>query len=103
MSTSESVTRKLSTTADVSTAVVMAVADTTDTPPDELPPLYDVIDPDALDTIFQSGRVGRSGAGIHVTFTMAGCTVSVRDGNVTVTPDSESTAEQLTAQRARET
>lgn len=89
MSTTEPTTQHLSTTTDVSSTVVMAVADATDTSPFELPPLYDSIDPDALDELFQSSGDGRSRSGIHVTFTMAGCTVTVADGAVTVTVDSE--------------
>lgn len=39
-----------------STAVVTAVAEEADTDPDTLEPLYEVIDPDALDTIIASTR-----------------------------------------------
>lgn len=102
MSVTEPVTQPLSTTANVSTTVVLAVAATTNTPADELPPLYDVIDPDALNAIFQSHGDGRPRTGIHVTFTMAGCTVSIRDGAVTVTPDSESATERPAAQPVQE-
>lgn len=33
-------------------AIVTAVADATDTDPQDLPPLYDVVDPDALNSLF---------------------------------------------------
>ena len=89
MSTTEPTIQHLSTTPDVSSAVVLAVADATDTSPFELPPLYDSIDPDALDAVFQSGVDGRSRSEISVTFTMAGCTVTVDASAVTVTVDSE--------------
>jgi hypothetical protein len=36
-------------------AVVNALADVTDTPPLELPPLYDSIDPDTLDNVTDYG------------------------------------------------
>jgi hypothetical protein len=36
----------------VSRAVIDAVAAVEGTPPTELPPLYDVVDPDALDKVF---------------------------------------------------
>lgn len=98
MSMTEPVTRVLSPTSDASTAVVKAVATTTDIPIDELPLLYDVIDPDALDAIVQSHADGRPRTGVHVTFTMAGCTVRIRNGAVTVTPESEPATEHPTAQ-----
>lgn len=91
MSVTRPVTRQLSTNSDVSNTVVMAVAATTNTPADELPPLHNVIDSDALNGIFQPRRNGQPRTGIHVSFTMAGCTVSIRDDTVTVTPDSKST------------
>lgn len=84
MSVTEPVTQQLSPATDVSTAVVMAVAETTGTSPDDLPPLFDVVDPDALDTLFQARMDGQPRTGIRVTFTMAGCTVTVQDGAVAV-------------------
>lgn len=89
MSVTESVTKDVSPAADVSTEVVTAVAATTNTPIEELPPLYGVIDTDALDALFAPRGDGRPRTGIHLTFSMAGCTVDVHDGRVTVTPEDE--------------
>lgn len=70
----------------VSQRVISAVADAREKSPLELPPLYSVIDPDALDTLFDSGGVGgQSGPG-RVVFMFGGCEVVVRsDSGVTVT------------------
>lgn len=54
-----------------SEAVVMAVADQTGQDATEMTPLYDVIDPDALDALFQGDKPGR------VSFDYAGCKVTV--------------------------
>lgn len=102
MSVTEPETQQLSPTGDVSTAVVVAVADVTDTHPTDLPPLYDVVDPDALDAIFRPSGDGQPGPGVHVTFTMAGCTVSIRDGAITVTADSEAATERPPSRSAQE-
>ena len=68
-----------------STAVVEMVAIAADVEPSALEPLYDTVDPEALDAL-----IGRSGAaGIHteVGFTYAGFDVTVGgDGEVTVAP-----------------
>ncbi len=87
MSVTESQTQSLAQTEDVSTAVIMAISEATGTPATELPPMYDAIDPDALDAIFQGPVDARPRTGIAVTFTMAGCTVDICDGAVTVIPD----------------
>lgn len=74
-------------TGRVSTDVVTAVAEARDVEPTELPPLYDVIDPDALDGIFRSQFGGQSLGEGRITFTLAGCEVVVEsDGGVTATP-----------------
>ena len=64
-------------------AVVSAVADAAGTDPLELPPLGDVIDPEALNDLVGSG----GGSGLEsVTFEYAGYTVWVTgDGDVRVT------------------
>lgn len=63
-----------------STAVVQAVAAAAETSPEELPPLTDVVDPDALDVLFSS--TGTSGS---IRFRYAGYHVTVfSDGTVTV-------------------
>lgn len=64
----------------------MAVAEAVDVDPLALdPPLYEAIDPDALDRLF--GERDTEG---HVEFVMAGCQIRVRaDGVVVVTPPPE--------------
>jgi len=63
-----------------STAIVEAVSTSADTPAVELPPLYEVVDPDALDALFADGQA----FGV-VTFEYAGHDVTVRaDGHVGV-------------------
>lgn len=57
--------------APVAEDVIYEVADETDRPPLDLPPLHDIIDTDALESIVHSLPVGQ------ITFTYAGCTVSV--------------------------
>ncbi|WP_254863964.1 HalOD1 output domain-containing protein [Halovivax gelatinilyticus] len=71
---------------DVSETVVMTVAEAKGVDPLELDPLYDVIDPDALNSLFQPS-VGSPPAPMDLRFSMAGCEVVVRgDGEVLVTP-----------------
>lgn len=53
--------------------VIDAVAETTERDPTELPPLYDTLDPDALDALLRTGFDGT------VSFTFAGCSVTVGD------------------------
>jgi hypothetical protein len=58
--------------AALSALVVEAVSAATETPVDELPPLYQVIDPDALDVLFSGRHTDGS-----VEFQYAGQTVTV--------------------------
>lgn len=85
MNASESVTTQLSETGDVATTVLLTVAATTDTPTEELPSLYDVVDPDALNGVFDSGPAGGNRATVEVTFAFADCRVSVDGDAVSVT------------------
>ena len=65
----------------ISLRVVEALADATDTAAHELEPLYNVVDPEALDRLFQSD----SSVGIHVEFEYDGFLVQIRsDGTVTI-------------------
>lgn len=61
--------------------VVEAVAEESGTPPDELPPLYDTVDPERLDAI-----VGGAEDDPHrrVEFTYSGFHVTVEGSDVTV-------------------
>ena len=78
----------------VSTKVVTAVAGAKDVDPIDLPPLYDAIDPDALNQLFRPGVQSVGSAAGQVRFTFAGCDVVVdSDNQVTVTP-TDSNAER---------
>lgn len=71
---------------EVSDAVIAAVADATGEDPIELEPLYSVVDPDALNSLFR-GSTDASATTMELRFSMAGCRVVVRgDGDVDVTP-----------------
>jgi len=67
-------------------AVVDAVASESDLPPTELDPLFDVVDVDALNSLFTSTSASRSG---DVSFRYHGylVSVSVVDGEINVTLD----------------
>ena len=68
----------------LSVRVVETVADALGADAMELGPLYDVIDPDALDLLFEPPRRSTGG---RVTFTFEGCTVTVdADGRVAASP-----------------
>ncbi len=71
---------------DVSQAVVMAVAEAKGIDPLELEPLYDIVDPDALNRLFRPSA-GTRESSLVFQFTMAGCAVEIHgDGEVSVTP-----------------
>lgn len=75
----------------VSAAVVEAVSTLTNTPPTELDPLYNVINPDALDILYKSTYDGtpRTSGG-NTTFTYNDCRVTVHaDGEIEATLVSE--------------
>ncbi|WP_227357339.1 HalOD1 output domain-containing protein [Haladaptatus salinisoli] len=57
--------------------VVTAVTDAADTSPDELGPLYAVVDPEALDRLFAPTTQGDTRTDGHVTFAYAGYQVTV--------------------------
>lgn len=68
--------------------VINAVAETTGTDPTRMTPLYDVVDPDALDRLFDP-QSRRPGSGVRVVFTFESCEVTVEaNGRVVVTPPS---------------
>lgn len=60
-----------------SVAVVEAVATATGYDPYDVPPLYEVVDPDALDDLFASKHDGTPRRTGRVTFRLAGCDVTV--------------------------
>lgn len=76
-----------SPTAPVSERVIAAVAAATDTDPLELEPLFDSVDPDALDALFanEGGTTARTEG--QLTFPTNGCRVTVdADGTVAAEP-----------------
>ena len=58
--------------------IVSTVGTISDTPPAELPPLYDVIDPVALKELFTDPSAG------HVTFEYADHVVCVEEGTIVI-------------------
>lgn len=69
----------------MSEEVVSAVAAANGTDPMDLDPLFDVIDPDALDALYRGNGPGRARPPERVVFTYCGCeVVVVEDGSVTV-------------------
>lgn len=68
----------------VSDEVVSAVATEKEVDPMELTPLYEVVDPDALDALYRSNGFGRAGPPARVEFTYCGCDVVI-DGAESVT------------------
>ncbi|WP_293026993.1 HalOD1 output domain-containing protein [Natronococcus sp.] len=85
----------------VSEQVIRAVAEQTDTDPLELPPLFELIDPDALDTLFDPIDV-RAPLGLDLTFTYAGCEVTVAyDGEVIISVEEAAIHRDRSAQSDR--
>ena len=72
----------------VSHRVVRAVADELQVDPFDIDPLYDTIDPDALESLFQTGTPSHYAD--RVEFTIEGCTVGVHGtGKIDVTSPAE--------------
>ncbi|SHK78645.1 MULTISPECIES: HalOD1 output domain-containing protein [Haladaptatus] len=63
----------------VSEAVIRAVADAAEVDPADMTPLYDIIDPDALDRLFRPTSSVTREVESSINFTMAGCEVVVSD------------------------
>lgn len=61
-------------------AVVRAVSALEDREPDQLQPFGEVLDPDALDSIFGTLCDGRPRIGGHVSFVYSSCHVTVDHG-----------------------
>jgi hypothetical protein len=73
----------------LSTTVISAVADANGVQPLDLPPLYETIDPDTLDSLFRQ-TTESGGVPDQITFTHSDCTVTVHDdGTVIVEKASE--------------
>lgn len=70
-----------------SESVVTAIESLTDEPATELTPLYDAIEPDALDALFEHARRTDQPGRQRLTFTYAGYEIAVHgDGTLEVTP-----------------
>ena len=81
----------------VSIAVITAVAAHRDVDPTELPPLYEYLDPDALDSLFTPTRNSGSRSG-HLEFTYDGHAVVVDCADdVSITVDGSPAAESISA------
>lgn len=67
----------------VSETVVFAVAELTGSDPASLDPLYNTVDPDALNALFEESQFGLDRSPSRVSFTYCGCDVVVSaDGSV---------------------
>jgi len=82
-------------TESASTRVLRAVAEATGRDPATLPPLYEVVDPDALDALFDSSGNGGPGDDREFRFSYAGREVSVRSDEVVLGPASDSRTERF--------
>jgi hypothetical protein len=71
---------------DPSTMTVMAVEEVSDTRMEELTPIVEAIDPDALNAVFDSWPGGSGRRDVHVTFPYEGYEVTV-DGDGTILLD----------------
>ena len=71
----------------VTEAVVVAVADAEDISPIELPPLYDVVETDALNRLFDAARKDESASSLELCFYYSDSIVTVTgDGTIDVAP-----------------
>lgn len=71
----------------VSTAVVRAVSAVDGRPPADIPRLFGVVDPDALDALFAGPAVGEPRTGGHLSFVYGRCRVTIDHGEyLTVRP-----------------
>lgn len=85
----------------VSQRVVRAVAAEIDADPLEMDPLYDVIDPESLNALFEPTKTGPTRSVGTVTFRYADCTVTVHaDRGVEVAAERASRSESQTDSNA---
>lgn len=76
---SNSVHHDFAGTQTASLAVIEAVAAVSGTDPLELPPLYDAVNPDALNALFEP-HDRRDGSDLRIEFSYNGFDIVVRDG-----------------------
>ena len=75
---------------ETSTAVVLAVAEVTDTDALELSPLYEILDPDALDRFFADDQRSNRSGEAQIIFPFGDCWITVRfDDQIIVVPREE--------------
>lgn len=72
--------------------IIEAVAAVSGRDPFELPPLWNVIDPEALDALFEPTKAGLKRSG-RVEFTYCDFLITVDDGDVTVSPVADANAD----------
>lgn len=69
--------------------VITSVAAVTKADPLELEPLYEIVDPDALEQLFTRRGSASRAAGDRIELTYGGCDVTVyRDGHIVIRPAS---------------
>lgn len=86
-----SVSRKRPNENLVSVQVIKAVAEQTDTDPLDLPPLYEAVDPDVLNVVFEPFH-GGGPLGTTLAFTYVGHEVTIAyDGEVVITVEDTAT------------
>lgn len=91
-------------TESLASAIITEIAEQEGTDPTKIdPPLYDVLDPDALDSLFVPTKAGRARSGGHVAFIYCGYEVTafsdgdVRARELTDSVDSDSPMKNSTA------
>lgn len=67
--------------ATMSDRVITAVANTKGTDPMNLDPIYEVIEPDALDALYKRDELGRARSPERIEFTFCGCEVVIAGKN----------------------
>lgn len=76
----------------IPTAVIMGVAAITNTPPTDLDPMFETLDPDALDQLFHPSARGSSRDAGWVSFHLNGCAVRIyATEEIEITPDEDDT------------
>lgn len=76
----------------VTTAVVTGISAITNTPPTDLDPAFETIDPDALNQLFDSPTRGAGRDDGWVAFELNECTVrAYANGDIEITPDGDDT------------
>lgn len=92
----ETVIRRTPHSKRVTATIVDAVGEATDTDPQRLPPLGEIVDPDSVDHLFSRTTAEDRRTNGYVTFDFAGCVVLVdHDDRVIVLPQAEMGAGDL--------